>query len=204
MKDQKMNIQVSLHPLPEILFSKTRSIVFSISTALVLSGCTSGSNNMSGFGVSGMDWFNSAEPSKEESFVVGTKPSTFKSGNDQEAILHNAIELAQQKRFLEARILLTELREIQHRKSDGYRALSIAMALMALREGDIKTFGRIARQLDASLENPVRVPPAYIEVVSLYRAINGQSLPVNAPERIQQMRDRLLPAETASIKKGSK
>mgnify|MGYP006893822526 CR=1 FL=1 len=199
-----MNIQVSLHPLPEILFSKTRSIVFSISTALVLSGCASGSNDMSGFGLSGMDWFNSAEPSKDESFVVVTKPSKYGSGNDQEAVLHNAIELAQQKRFLEARILLTELRKIQHRESDGYRALSSAMALLALREGDIKTFRRIAHQLDASLGNPVRVPPAYVEVVSLYRAISIQSLPVNAPERIQQMRDRLLPAETASINKESK
>lgn len=199
-----MNIKASPHPLPALFCSKARSAALSISIGLVLSGCASGSNDMSSFGLSGMDWFNSAEPSKDQSFVVGTKPSEFAAGNSQEAILHNAIELAQQKRFLEARILLTELREIQHRGSDGYRALSNTMALLALREGDISTFRRIAHQLDASLENPIRVPPAYVEVVSLYRAITSQSLPVNTPERIQQMRDRLLPSETASIIKESK
>jgi hypothetical protein len=186
-----------------ILNSKVKQMMVVFFTTALVTGCSSSNDGVSGFGVSGMDWFNSAEPSKEESFVVGTKPSKLKSGNDQEAILHNTIELAEQKRFLEARILLTELREIQHKESDGYRALSCAMALLALREGDISTFGRIAHQLDASLEHPVRVPPAYVEVVSLYRAMSSQNLPVNAPERIQQMRDRLLPAETASINKES-
>ncbi len=185
------------------LNTKARQSIAAISTAVILTGCSSSGDGMSGFGISNMDWFNSAEPPTKESFVVGTKPSTYRARNDQEAVLQNAIELAQQKRFLEARILLTELREIQHRESDGYRALSCAMALLALREGDIKTFRRVARQLDASLGIPVRVPPAYVEVVSLYRAMNNQSLPVNAPERIQQMRDRLLPAETASISEES-
>jgi hypothetical protein len=179
--------------------SKRWPMIAAISTAILLAGCSSNDGAMSG-----MNWFNSAEPPTKESFVVGTKPSTYRSVNNQEAVLHNAIELAQQKRFLEARILLTELREIQHKESDGYRALSSAMALLALRGGDIKTFGRIARQLDTSLKYPVRVPPAYVEVVSLYRAMSIQGLPVNAPERIQQLRDRLLPAETASINKESK
>jgi hypothetical protein len=172
-------------------------------TVAILTGCSSNGDGMSGFGISGMNWFNSSEPPTEESFNVGNNPSLLGSGSGQEIILHNAIELADQKRFLEARILLGELRDVQHRESDGYRAISTAMALLALREGDIRTFKRIARQLDTSLAKPVRVPPAYSEVVSLYRAMSRQSLPVNAPERIQQMRDRLLPVETASIVEGT-
>jgi hypothetical protein len=62
------------------------------------------------------------------------------------------------------------------------------MALLALSEGDVGTFRRIARQLDNSLGTPVRVPPAYVEVISLYRAITGKVLPVNAPERMKALR----------------
>jgi hypothetical protein len=171
--------------------------------AIMLAGCSSSGDGMSGFGLSNMQWFNSAEPSTEESFNVGGDPENLGSSSNQEAALQNAIELAEQKRFLEARILLTEVRDIQDRESDGYRAISCAMAILALRDGDIRTFRRVARQLDTSLGNPVRVPPAYTEIVSLYRAMSNQSLPVNAPERIQQMRDRLLPSETASINEGS-
>jgi len=180
-----------------------KTVIIVMAIAVMLGGCASDSDGLSGFGISGIPWFSSAEPSMEESFNVGMNPSLVGNGGNHEETLQNAIELAQQKRFLEARILLTELREIQHNASDGYRAISCAMALLALREGDIRTFKRISRQLDASLGSPVRVPPAYVEVVSLYRAMSNQSLPVNAPERIQQMRERLLPSETASINEGN-
>ena len=197
-----LSMESKLRPR-SILYLMAGRAMAAIFMAVLLTGCSANGDSLSGFSLSNMDWFNSAEPPTKESFVVGTKPSTYRARNDQEAVLQNAIELAQQKRFLEARILLAELRAIQHRESDGYRALSCAMALLALREGDIKTFGRVARQLDASLGFPVRVPPTYVEVVSLYRAMNNQGLPVNAPASIQQMRDRLLPAETASINEES-
>jgi len=197
-----MDIQASAIKSGSGPFSTFKVTAITIMTVVLLSGCSSSNDGMSGFGLSKMNWFDKSEPTKGESFNVGNDPSILGLGEAQ-TTLFNAIELAKQKRFLEARILLTELREIQDRESDGYRALSCAMAILALREGDARTFKRIARQLDASLETPVRVPPAYVEVVSLYRAMNNQSLPVNTPERIQQMRDRLLPAETASIKEGS-
>lgn len=183
---------------------KPKLTMAAITISAILSGCSSNSDGISGFGISSMDWFNSTEPTTEESFNVSRDPSKLGSGIDKEVILHNAIELAEQKRFLEARILLGNLREIQHRQSDGYRAISSAMALLSLREGDIKAFKRIARQLDTSLNQPVRVPPAYAEVVSLYRAMSQQNLPVNSPEKIQQLRDRLLPVETAGLNEGAK
>ena len=48
-------------------------------------------------------------------------------------------------------------------------------------------FRRLGRQLDKSLGAPVRVDPGYVEVISLYRAAVGQSLPVNAPEGIRKL-----------------
>ena len=183
--------------------SKFMSAATALTLAFLLLGCSSDNGGMSGFGISDMKWFNSSEPSSDESFQVGNRSSFSKSSSGKALVIQNAIELAEQKRFVEARILLGELRDIQHRESDGYRALSTSMALLALREGDIVAFKRISRQLDASLGNPVRVPPAYTEVVSLYRAMNQQSLPVNAPENFQQMRDKLLPVETVGISKGS-
>ena len=199
-----MVLETSLIQTRSILqIPRIKSIMTATVTVIMLAGCSSSGEGMSGFGLSNMQWFNSAEPSTEESFNVGRDPANLGSGSTQEADVQDAIELAEQKRFLEARILLAEVRDIQDRESDGYRAISCAMAILALRDGDIRTFRRVARQLDASLGNPVRVPPAYTEIVSLYRAMSNQSLPVNAPERIQQMRDRLLPPETASIIEGS-
>ena len=199
-----MVLETSLIQTRSILqIPRIKSIMTATVTVIMLAGCSSSGEGMSGFGLSNMQWFNSAEPSTEESFNVGRDPANLGSGSTQEADVQDAIELAEQKRFLEARILLAEVRDIQDRESDGYRAISCAMAILALRDGDIRTFRRVARQLDTSLGNPVRVPPAYTEIVSLYRAMSNQSLPVNAPERIQQMRDRLLPPETASIIEGS-
>ena len=193
-------VKEAVFPIQGSFFdSKFVPVIVAMAVAVaLLSGCSTNNDSMNGFGLSKLDWFNSAEPPTKESFKVHRVPSQLRTGASQEATIHNAIELEKQKRFLEARILLTELREIQHKQSDGYRAISCAMALLALREGDIRTFKRVARQLDGSLGNPVRVPPAYTEVVSLFRAMNNQNLPVNAPESIQQLRDRLLPAETAS------
>jgi hypothetical protein len=183
--------------------TKSRPATAAFMALILVAGCSSNDGEMSGFGISGMNWFNSNEPSTEESFQVVNGPSSSGLGSSKELIIQNSVELADQKRFLEARILLGELRDIQHRESDGYRALSTSMALLALREGDVETFKRISHQLDNSLGTPVRVPPAYTEVVSLYRAMSQRSLPVNAPVSFQQMRDKLLPVETAGISNGA-
>ena len=51
------------------------------------------------------------------------------------------------------------------------------MALLALKEGDFEAFMRLARQLDVSLSNPVRVEEPHTEVVALYRAVSGNLFP---------------------------
>jgi hypothetical protein len=64
------------------------------------------------------------------------------------------------------------------------------MALLALREGNIATFRRIARQLDESLGTPVRVDISYVDVISLYRAMENRDLPVNAHHQFQTLKEK--------------
>ena len=167
-------------------------------TTLLLGGCVTDDNIFSNFKTGDLRWFNSAEPSSSESVEIARDPNVLANGTEIEVAVHNAIELSRQKRFVEARHLLADVRELQDPKSDGYRAVSCAMALLALREGNIRTFQRLARQLDTSLGTPVRVAPSYVEVISLHRAINNQNLPVNAPAKFHQLKEGFFPTLKAS------
>ena len=187
-------------PSPEDI---TRSRGGALSIALVittmsLGGCVTDDNIFSNFGTNNLSWFNSAEPIASESVVIARDSNVLANGTKIEVSVHNAIELSRQKRFVEARQILADVRALQDPKSDGYRAVSCAMALLALREGNIKSFQRLARQLDTSLGEPVRVSPSYVEVISLYRAINNQNLPVNAPDKFDQLKERFFPTLSAS------
>jgi len=167
-------------------------------TAVLLGGCAADDNIFSNFGTNNPSWFNSAEPSASESVVIARDSNVLANGTEVEVAIHNAIELSRQKRFVEARHILADVRALQNPKSDGYRAVSCAMALLALREGNIKSFQRLARQLDSSLGTPVRVSPSYLGVISLYRAINNQNLPVNAPDKFRQFKKGFFPTISAS------
>lgn len=179
------------------------SILFIIS--LLASGCQGTSGSLAGLGDGTFNWFKTGEPVESESFVVSKAADGPSNDNDVSMAVQNALAFAEKKRFIEARLLLAGVREFQPTDSDGYRALSCSMALLALREGDIKTFKRLARQLDTSLGTPVHVPPTYLEVVSLYRVFSNGSLPVNAPEKMQRLMERFFPAQSAeNLEGGSK
>lgn len=166
--------------------------------AILLGGCVTDDSVFSSFGTNNLSWFNSAEPGKNEAIVIARDSNLLANGSETEVSVHNAIELSRQKRFIEARHILGDVRAMQNPKSDGYRAVTCAMALLALREGNIKNFQRLARQLDTSLGTPLRVTPSYVEVISLHRAISNQSLPVNAPEKFHQFKAGYLPTLSAS------
>lgn len=167
-------------------------------TAMTLGGCVTDDNIFSNLGTNNLNWFNSAEPNERESVVITRDSNVLANGTEMEVSIHNAIELSRQKRFVEARHILADVRALQDPESDGYRAVSCAMALLALREGNIKSFQRLARQLDTSLGKPVRVSPSYVEVISIYRAINNQNLPVNAPDKFRQFKEGFFPTQSAS------
>jgi hypothetical protein len=167
-------------------------------TTMLLGGCVTDDNMFSDFGSNNLSWFNSPEPSASESVVIARDSNVLANGTEIEVSIHNAIELSRQKRFVEARHILADVRTLQDQESDGYRAVSCAMALLALREGNIKSFQRLARQLDNSLGKPVSVSPSYLGVISLYRAINNQNLPVNAPAKFRQFKEGFFPTLSAS------
>jgi hypothetical protein len=181
-----------------------------IVVAGMMAGCASG-GSFSGIGgldwcqlnpsepMEGLDWcqLNPSEPG--ETVVLARDPASLAGGSQVERAIHDAVEFAGQKRFFEARNLLADVRVIQGRRSEGYQALSGAMALLALREGDIDAFRRIARQLDDSLGHPVRVDNAYVDVVGLYRAMSNRNLPVNASEPIKALKERLFATDSAQL-----
>ena len=131
------------------IFLVVRSL--GLAAILLLAGCANNNGIFADGNAGSPKWFNSAEPDTEESVVISRDPKLLANGSEVEVAIHNAVELSRQKRFIEARHLLAEVRELQKPKSDGHRSVTCAMALLALREGDIGNFRRLARQLDTSL-----------------------------------------------------
>ena len=178
------------------IFLAVRSL--GLAAIFVLAGCANNNGIFADGNAGSPKWFNSAEPDAEESVVISRDPKLLADGSEVEVAIHNAVELSRQKRFMEARHLLAEVRELQKPKSDGHRAVTCAMALLALREGNIGNFRRLARQLDTSLGKPVRVAPSYVEVISLYRAMSKENLPVNTPDGIRRFNQEFFPTQNAS------
>lgn len=169
-----------------------------ILSVIVVAGLMAGCASDGSFsGMEELSWLDSTNP--VQTVVLARDPASLAGGSQAERIIHDAVELSRQKRFSEARLLLVEVREVQKRDSEGYQAVTSAMALLALREGDIGAFRRIARQLDASLGHPVRVDNAFVDVISLYRAMNNRNLPVNATEPMKVLKERLFATESARI-----
>ena len=170
------------------------SLISAIVVSMLMTGCATG-GNLQGFG--GNNWLNSKQT--ERTVVLPRDPAPLAGGVQVERTIHDAIEFARQNRFSEARQLLADVSIIQDRQSEGYQAISCAMALLALREGNIGAFKRIARNLDASLGHPVRVDNAYVDVISLYRAMDGRDLPVNASVPMKMLRQRLIFTQSAQL-----
>ena len=130
--------------------------------------------------------FSADAAAHKQEIILAKNPSSLNPANPAEAALRNVLDLARQKRFSEARNLIAELREEQPRGSEGYQGATAMMAVLALKEGDFPMFKRLVRQLDKSLGKPVRVDARYVEIISLYRVTQGESLPVNAPDQFQK------------------
>ena len=179
----------------------TKTIFSMLAAALFLTGC----QTMGGQVFSNFDVFGS--PNK---FMVGEDvvlPRDRRALDGQSGVassLRLAVELDQQKRFAEARHLISQVRSIQSTKSDGYQVTTASMAILALKEGNFFAFKRIARQLDASLGNPVRVEAPHTAIITLYRAVSGKALPVNAPENMKTLKDKYPPVRNAQLQRKPK
>lgn len=155
-----------------------------------------------GGGVSNFDIFSTPQKFVVGEDVVLPRSSAALSKNTGVAsTLRLAVELDQQKRFAEARHLLSQVRSVQSTDSDGYQSLTNSMAVIALKEGEFQEFKRLARQLDVSLKRPVMVKAPHTEVVTLYRAVTGKALPVNAPARMKSLKDRYPRIQNAKLKR---
>ena len=188
-----MNLPLQTRKQPCLVFLSKATLV---AVLLLITGCATDNNKLQ---VGTVDWFNKPGGSSPAIVTLARDPGVLKEDGGIQTALQNVVELANQKRFVEARHILAEVRELQDPEKDGYQAVTCAMALLALREGSIRTFKRIAHQLDAALGEPVKVAPSYVEVISLYRLLSQNSLPVNAPEGMKRLKEQHFPTEKAKL-----
>lgn len=143
----------------------------------------------------GFDWFASDEVTLSENLSGYENPTLRANGSDVEMAVANAIELSRQKRFAEARHILSGLRQLQPIGSEAYEALTCSMAITALRSGEIDVFIQLAGELDDITGNQVRANPEYVDVISLYRIVSGEALPVNARSGFNTLKHRYFATE---------
>lgn len=169
--------------------ARLRRITILCAMALGMNACSTAMSDFSTANIPMLGGFGKEEQQVETGYevVLAKQAASLNPNSPVEAMVRDALDLARQKRFAEATSVLAELRESQRRPSEGYQASTATMALLALKAGDFPMFRRLGRQLDRSLGTPVRVDGAYVEVISLYRAAVGRSLPVNAPEGLRRL-----------------
>ncbi len=114
--------------------------------------------------------------------VLGNSPA--------EESLRNAMEFFEQKRFIEARRILAQLRDSVSPRSQSYQAITASMAHISLRQGDIVAARRLGRQLEA-LVDETRPDPAFVSVIAIIRALDRRPTPVNTPKRLSQLLQNL-------------
>ena len=183
-------------------YMRSRSGMLGVIVAtLVLAGCQAhgpiGSGSFSNFNLFG---------TAAQNFVVGEDvvlprdPQVLKGDDGIQATLRLVVELDQQKRFAEARHLLSQVRGAQPPAGPGYQAATSSMAVLALKEGNFEAFKRLARQLDIALGAPVRVEAQHLDVVTVYRAVTGKAIPVNAHDNMKVLKDKYSTVQSAQMK----
>mgnify|MGYP000052293733 FL=1 len=170
-----------------------------IVATLVLGGCQALGPTGSNSAFSNFNLFGS--PSQKfvvgEDVVLPREPKVLDRDGGVQATLALVVELDQQKRFAEARHLLSQVRAAQPPAGPGYQASTSSMAVLALKEGNFVAFKALARQLDLALGSPVRVESQHLEVITVYRAVTGKALPVNASANMKMLKDKYSNVQSA-------
>ena len=84
----------------------------------------------------------------------------------------------------DARALLGEMRAAEPEGSDGWKAITAAMAITALRGGEMARFNSHAAELDARSGDGYEIDHGGVEVITLHRALKDGRLPDNARARV--------------------
>ncbi len=146
------------------------SLVLAVCALTLLGGCVA------------LDSLSGRRPQVSEIQTVRLPNNPARLGQHPvEVRVTTVLELTEQKRFDEARALLAEMRATQPEGSESWKAVTAAMAIAALRGGDMLNFHSLAGELDARLADGYRVDYGWVEVVTLHRALKGGRVPVNAP-----------------------
>ena len=123
------------------------------------------------------------------SVTLPATPERLTGANAAERLVRNAVDLTEQKRFEEARRLLTRLRVAQPPHGVAWRAALCAEMVLALRQGDMAAFRTLGETLEPAWADPHRVDERCTGVVGLHRGLAGRALPLDtrpALERVVQ------------------
>jgi len=115
-----------------------RRVVLPVLMVFGLTACSASLPDFSTTNISMLGGFTKEEEKADAGYevVLAKQAAALNPRSPVEATIRDILELAEQKRFTEARNVLAELRESQPRRSDGYRASTATMALLALKAGD--------------------------------------------------------------------
>ena len=165
---------------------------------MLLGGCNGHTNQFGNLGASDNKWFDRSEAKKGAPETLPHQAKELAGGSDLKIAVHHAVQLGEHKRFIEARHIFAGIRSKQTPDGEGYQALSGAMAILSLREGNIVAFKRVAHQLDTALASPLSVPADYLEIISFYRILSNGPMPVNAPDGMKRLREKFFANEEAN------
>ena len=154
---------------------------------VLLAGCQTMDTNFSSF------LKNQPQLGWGETTVLPRHHRQIEGKSRAETAVFNAMELTKKNRYVEAGLLLREVRDLQYSDSEGYRGITNALANISLKQGDLRSFRRLGAELDMSLGKPLQVPARHLSVISLSRALSGEALPLNASSKLTKFRNSYLP-----------
>ena len=160
---------------------------------VLLAGCQTMDSNFSAF------LENQSDLRWKETTILPRDYRQIEGKSAAETAVFNAMKLAEKNRYVEAGLVLREVRDLQYEDSAGYRGITNALAIISLKQGDLPSFRRLGAELDISLGKPLRVPTRHLSVISLSRALAGEALPLNASSTLTRFRNNHLP-KTAKLK----
>lgn len=112
--------------------------------------------------------------------------------------IRNAFDLAEQRRFAEARGVLNMLARRLPANSDAWRAVTCTEAIVALHAGELAAFRAATDALDRSLADPLRPTPECSTPLAIARHISGGApAPIQTPAGLAALL-RASPRPTAS------
>jgi hypothetical protein len=168
--------------------------VSALTIGLTLAGCSENGQ------FRGLAWFQPQPSFAAKPELVTLPESADGLGTEGiEGALRNALDLARQKRFAEARAIMGDVASTYPVGSDLWRVIKCSEMTLAIRGNEPALLVSGADAVERTLRDPLRPPRECVIQLSIARAVQGKPLPVNAPDTLAEAL-KSVPRETAPEK----